>query len=297
MSLDGHVVKLLPKGQQIVHDPLSGALRVSRHAHRGRTLYRGLSGLLRGGCRTPATWGAPPEESAAARFSPSSMAGLFSMDRVKSLSVHRVRLPFFHPAGAPWPVAQKGVLPRRDLPLQSRCEGGPEAPAPSGGPPAGALCCGAGWTGGSGGGTGHGRTGSGSGTSNHPLHLPGPGSSGRGGRSSSQGGGPPERLGPPQVSSAEPGPAGDRSARRPGSGYGDAALGQALLQPGHPCGQPGQGLVQALVAQADEAQLGVRAAVAAAGQVGQWHSGARLSICSSRWAVNCSARARMVVSS
>ena len=68
------------------------------------------------------------------------------------------------------------------------------------------------------------------------------------------------------------GRAGDRSGDGLALGRGlggDAALGQALLQPGHPGGQPGQGLVQALVAQADEAQLSIRAAVAAAGQVGQ----------------------------
>ena len=45
---------------------------------------------------TTLTWGAPPKESAAARFSPANTAGLFSMARVNSLSVHRVRLPFFH---------------------------------------------------------------------------------------------------------------------------------------------------------------------------------------------------------
>ena len=64
----------------------------------GAALWAGADAGSSGGGvpHTTLTWGATPKVSIAARLNPSSTAGLFSMARVNSLSVHRVRLPFFH---------------------------------------------------------------------------------------------------------------------------------------------------------------------------------------------------------
>ena len=75
-----------------------GSAGFSRSRSTGAALCTGDGpGSSGGGVpHTTLTWGAPPKESAAARFNPANTAGLFSMARVNSLSVHRVRLPFFH---------------------------------------------------------------------------------------------------------------------------------------------------------------------------------------------------------
>lgn len=50
-------------------------------------------------------------------------------------------------------------------------------------------------------------------------------------------------------------------------GWNGRASGQLFLQPGDPGGQPGKGIVQTLIAEADQAQLRVGAAVGAPGQI------------------------------